>query len=250
MMEMYTQFAYLYAAGQYPQYSRTMAELIPGILERFHGALRRILDIACGEGTFCIAMAKKGYRITGIDASASMLEIAKARAAQEKVEIQFRLQDMRALDIEERYDLVTCWYDSLNYLLEGDDLERTFACAKRVLNPGGLFVFDMNTIYGLSVHWQRSPCSVQQDTAALFEIHRPGYDFERNIATLRITGFAKEKGGWRRVDEEHRERGYSLEEIEQCLDRVGFQQLACWGDLKEMSEPKPDSGRIWFVVKK
>jgi 2-polyprenyl-3-methyl-5-hydroxy-6-metoxy-1,4-benzoquinol methylase len=249
-MEVYAKFAHLYAEGQYPHYSETMVSLLPPVLERFHAAPREILDIACGEGTFCIAMAKKGYRITGVDASAAMLEIARTRAAQEKVEVQFLLQDMRTLDIGERYDLVTCWYDSLNYLLEGEDLERTFACTKRVLKPGGLFIFDMNTIYGLSVNWQRSPCSVQQDTATLFEVHRPGYDFEKNVATLRITGFVKERGGWRRIDEEHRERGYSLEEIEQSLDHVGFQHLVCWGDLMEMSEPKADSGRVWFVVKK
>jgi len=164
--------------------------------------------------------------------------------------VEFLLQDMRSLPFEERFDLVTCWFDSLNYLLELEDLERTFAGACRALKKSGLFIFDMNTIYGLAVNWQRLPCYVQQDTPWLFEIHRPSYDCEKNIATLRITGFMKEGDRWTRMDEEHKERGYTLEEIRQCLKEVGLQELACWGNLQEMSEPKPDSDRVWFVMQK
>jgi ubiquinone/menaquinone biosynthesis C-methylase UbiE len=249
-MGIYAKFAYFYAKGPYAHYGKTMAALLPAILERFHAEPRKILDLACGEGTFCVAMAKEAYRVTGVDFSTHMLELARERAIQEKVNVAFLLQDMRSLAIEERYDLVTCWYDSLNYLLEVEDLEKAFACAYRVLKHDGLFIFDMNTIYGLSVIWQRSECSVQQDAPALFEIHRPSYDFERNIATLRITGFAKEKGGWTRIDEEHKERGYALEEIGRCLQKPGFQELARWGNLQEMSEPKSDSGRIWFIAQR
>lgn len=249
-MDSYSKFAYFYAHGPYTQYSRAMAVLLPGVLKRFHMKPKKILDVACGEGTFCIAMAQKGYHITGVDNSASMLEIARERASKEKVNVQFLLQDMRFLDVQDEYDLVTCWYDSLNYLLEVGDLAKAFSCVNRALRSGGLFVFDMNTIYGLSVNWQRSPCTVQQDTGAVFEIHRTSYDVERNIATLRITGFAKEKGGWRRMDEEHRERGYSLKEVQECLQHSGLKELARWGNFKERSEPTQDSGRIWFIVKK
>jgi hypothetical protein len=60
----------------------------------------------------------------------------------------------------------------------------------------------------------------------------------------------KEGNGWTRIDEEHKERGYSLEEIKQSLKKTGFQELACWGSIQEMSELKPDSGRVWFVIQK
>lgn len=195
-------------------------------------------------------MAKKGFQVTGVDLSPRMLQFGRERAEQENVKVEFLLQDMRSLPFEGRFDLVTCWYDSLNYLLELEDLTKTFAGVCRALKKAGLFIFDMNTIYGLAVRWQRHPCYVQQDTPQLFEIHRPSYDFERNIATLRITGFVKEGNEWTQLDEEHKERGYTLKEIRQCLKKVGFQELACWGSLQEMSEPKPDSGRVWFVMQK
>ena len=220
------------------------------MLERFGLKPERVLDLACGEGTFAVRMAKKGFKVTGVDISPHLLRLARERAKKENVNVEFLLQDMRSLPFEEGYDLVTCWYDSLNYLLETEDLEKAFTGIYRALKRGGLFIFDMNTIYGLAVIWQRHPCYVQQDTSELFEIHRPGYDFEKNIATLRITGFIKEGNGWTRIDEEHKERGYSLEEIRQCLKKAGLKELACWGNLRKLSEPEPDSGRVWFVMKK
>jgi SAM-dependent methyltransferase len=249
-MSIYERFAYFYAKGPYLQYSDRMAELFPAVLERFDAQPQTILDIACGEGTFAVAMAKRGFRVTGVDLSPRMLQFARERAEQENVEVEFLLQDMRSLPFEGRFDLVTCWFDSLNYILELEDLTKTFAGACRALKKPGLFIFDMNTIYGLAVNWQRNLCYVQQDSAELFEIHRPSYDFERNIATLRITGFAKEGDRWTRMDEVHKERGYTLRDIRQCLKEVDFQELACWGNLAEMSEPKPDSGRVWLVVQK
>jgi ubiquinone/menaquinone biosynthesis C-methylase UbiE len=249
-MSIYERFAYFYAKGPYLQYSERMAELFPAVLAQFDAQPQTILDIACGEGTFAVAMAKRGFRVTGVDRSPQMLQFAGERAERENVEVEFLLEDMQSLPFEERFDLVTCWFDSLNYLLELEDLTKTFAGACRALKKAGLFIFDMNTIYGLAVNWQRNLCYVQQDSAELFEIHRPSYDFERNIATLRITGFVKEGDRWARMEEVHKERGYTLKDIRQCLKEVGFQELACWGNLVEMSEPKPDSGRVWFVMQK
>jgi len=249
-MSIYDRFAYFYAKGPYLGYSERMAELLPTVLARFDAQPQTILDIACGEGTFAVAMAKKGLQVTGVDQSPQMLQFARERAERENVKVEFLHQDMRSLAFERRFDLVTCWFDSLNYLLELEDLQRTLAGVHRALKKAGLSIFDMNTIYGLTVDWQRHYCYVQQDTSELFEIHSPSYDLEKNIATMRITGFVKEGDGWTRMDEVHKERGYTLEDIRQCLKEVGLQELACWGNLEEMSEPRPDSGRVWFVVQK
>ncbi len=133
MINIYERFAYFYVKGTYPQYSERMVELLPAVLERFGAKPQTILDIACGEGTFAVAMAKKGLQVTGVDLSPQMLQFARKRAEQENVKVEFILQDMRSLTFEERFDLATCWFDSLNYLLELEDLERTFAGACRAL---------------------------------------------------------------------------------------------------------------------
>ncbi len=249
-MNIYERFAYFYKKGEYSQYSKRMVEFIPSLLERFGVKPQILLDLACGEGTFAVTMAKKGFQVTGVDISTHMLQFARERAEENNVSVEFLHEDMRSLSFEEEFDLVTCWFDSLNYLLKLEDLEKTFAGVWRALKKAGIFIFDMNTIFGLAVDWQRKPCYVQQDTHELFEIHHPSYDNDKNIAILRITGFIKHENGWMRMDEEHKERGYSLEEIRKCLKKTGLQELACWGSLQEMSEPKEKSTRIWFVVQK
>jgi ubiquinone/menaquinone biosynthesis C-methylase UbiE len=249
-MEIYDDFAYVYAKGQYTDFSRQMAEVLPSVLKHLHAKPRRILDLACGEGTFAVHMAEKGFDVTGVDRSPRMLELARIRAEKSKAEARFMLGDMRSLEFREQFDLVTCWFDSLNYLLDSADLKKTFLGVSEALKPEGLFIFDMNTTYGLAVNWRESPCYVEGDTPDVFETHRQEFDFEHNIATMRITCFIRGESGWMRVDEEHRERAYSQEEIRSFLDETGFQLLATWGNFREMSDPKPDSGRLWYITKK
>jgi len=249
-MNIYKEFAHFYVRGHYPHFSEKILQLFPGVLKHFNIRPQTILDIACGEGTFALGMAKKGYDVTGIDLSQEMLQYAKEKARKENAKLEFFHQDMRSLNFQDTFNLATCWYDSLNYVLELEELEQTFAGVNRSLKRKGFFIFDMNTIYGLAVNWQKYPCYVQQDSGEIFEVHQPEYDFDKNIATLMITGFIKKEHEWERIGELHRERAFSLEEIRYCLKKTDFQELACWGSLREMTEPKKDSARIWFVARK
>lgn len=247
-MNIYRDFAYLYMKGDYPRFSERMATLLPSILKKFGAEPRAVLDLACGEGSFAVAMAGRGYAVTGVDCSADMLRLARERATEADHWIEFLEQDMRALSLDGRFDLVTCWFDSLNYLLKMDDLKACYSAVHEALKPGGLFIFDMNTVYGLGVLWQRRPCEICQDTGELFEVHRKAYDFESNIATMRVTGFIKTGETWIRVDEEHQERGYTLGEIHSGLRACGFEVAATWDNPEDMSDPRPESGRIWIVA--
>jgi ubiquinone/menaquinone biosynthesis C-methylase UbiE len=249
-MSVYEGFAFFYTIGSYTQYSQRMAELLPQILERVQAKPKTILDMACGEGTYAILMSQNGYQVTGVDQSEQMLQIARERAEQEQNQIEFLNMDMRSLEFDQQFDLITCWFDSLNYLLDFQDLEKTFQEVAEALKDGGLFIFDMNTIYGLAVNWQRQSVYVEQDTEDIFVVHRPSYDFERNLATMRITGFMRDQEGWFRMDESHTERGYTLEDIKDALRKANLDVLDCWGSIMEMTPPTQDTGRVWFVVRK
>lgn len=124
-MKIYREFALFYARG-YQNLSRTIAEPLPQVLERFGLKPKRVLDLACGEGTFAVEIAKRGYQVTGVDLSPDMLRFAREKAKEAGVDVKFIEQDMRDLQLDEKFDLVTCWGDSLNYLLKYDDLVKTF----------------------------------------------------------------------------------------------------------------------------
>lgn len=249
-MGIYDDFAEFYASGSYPQHSLTMAGLFLQTLDRFGLRPQEILDIACGEGSFAVAMAEMGLGITGLDISSRMLDLARSRAKEAGVSVEFIRRDMRELTFRGRFDLATCWYDSLNYLLDPADLEKTFVGVAEALKPGGAFLFDMNTRYGLFVGWQRHPCHLQRDTADMLEIHRPRCDCERERAILSVTGFKRNGDYWVRIDEEHVERAYAVEEIRSCLVRSGFSDPAFWGNLRDLTELKPDSPRVYCLARK
>jgi SAM-dependent methyltransferase len=250
LVGLYGEFAAVYARGPYPEYSKTIARLLPGVLRKFAFSPRDLLDLACGEGTFAVAMAKCGIHVTGIDQSPDMLRLAKQRARRERIGARFLHMDMRSLPFVDEFDMVTCWYDSLNYLLKSDYLKKTFSGVFRALRSGGLFIFDMNTIYALSVFWQQYPCRLQQDTDDIFEVHRPHYDARRRTATMDITAFVKNGPLWKRLDERHRERGYAITEIRRVLRESGLKELACWRSIRKMTPPKRDTGRVWFVAQR
>ena len=249
-MNTYKEFATLYAGGVYPNYSKRIASILPSVLKKLKINPTDLLDLACGEGTFATVMAKKGYKVTGVDQSSEMLRFARQKARRSKVPVRFVRRDMRSLNYRQEFDLVTCWYDALNYLLKLRDLERAFRGVYKALRRKGLFIFDMNTIYALSKLWQKYPSTVEQDTSEYFEVHRPSYDKKRLIATFEITGFVREKGSWTRIDESHREKGYTLTQVTRSLKKSGFKQLALWGSIRKMTAPRNYTRRVWFVAQR
>lgn len=248
-MILYKGFAELYTKGPY-HFSERHVKYLPKVFSRFRIRPKKLLDLCCGDGRFAIAMARKGIDVTGVDASPHMLKYARQRARKARVNVQFDVQKMQHLNTHMRFDLVTCWFDSINYLLTKSDLDRTFRNVNRALDNGGVFIFDVNTIYGLSVNWQdNSPCVIQ-NTDRLFEVHICPLIFEKNIATLKIVGFIRRGRYWRRIEEIHQERGYRLNEIRKSFKRTYFKELACWESLKKMTKPKRNSGKVFFMLRK
>ncbi|MFP3953905.1 MAG: class I SAM-dependent DNA methyltransferase [Candidatus Bipolaricaulota bacterium] len=249
-MSVYDGFAGVYATGDYPEYSRKVAELLPDTLGNLGLRPRTVLDLACGEGTFAVEVAKLGYDVTGYDRSEKMLARARTNANCEEVEVKFQQGDMRNIPFREGFDLVTCWYDSINYMLTEEDLEKTFSGAARALKDGGAFIFDMNTIYALAVQWQERGCYVQRSDEDIFEVHQTEFDRTKEIATLNVMAFAKEEDCWRKVSETHRERAYPLEKVEELLHSSGFEEVSVFGDPSTLTEVERKSGRAWFVARK
>ncbi len=250
-MAIYDLFAEFYAKGDYHQFSRYIFEALPLLQEHYHlPETGSLLDLACGTGVFANTMAASGWQTSALDQSLRMLEIARRSATNQGVKVHWIQADLRSFDLPPQFDLATCWFDSLNYLLSSVDLAQAFANTHQALKPGGFFVFDMNTIYSLAVDWQQKEVYVQQDSGDLMEIHRPSFDHENQTATLHITGFIKKSDHWQRFDEIHRERGYPILEIRKCLESAGFSVIDYFSSLRDFSKPKPESKRVWFIAQR
>ena len=250
-MPVYDHFASIYQRGPYVRFSQGLAEtVLPEYLEELGCQPKRWLDIACGEGSLAVAMAGRGIKVTGIDQSPQMIELARERAKAAGVRVDFQLEDMRSLPFKETFDIVTCFFDSLNYLLAVKDLHEAFQGAYRALRPGGLYLFDMNTIYGLAVDWMRLETYVQNEGEDFLELHRQDFDYESLIASMQITVFQKQGDHWERFDELHQERGYPIADLQFLLEQVSFEIVGVYGSLSKRSPVQMTSSRVWFAARK
>lgn len=104
----------------------------------------RVLDLACGSGSFSKLLAESGYKVTGVDSSPQMLTAADLKCAGKA---EFICADMRQFRLTEAFDACICCLDSINHLDGIDEVKQAFACVHDSLKKGGLFVFDVNTLY-------------------------------------------------------------------------------------------------------
>ncbi len=250
-MPLYDQFAAIYQRGPYLRFSQNLAEtVLPEYLEEMGIAPKNILDIACGEGSLAVALAERGFQVTGIDQSMQMIELAQDRALAAGMDVDFRVEDMRSLPFVGEFDLVTCFFDSLNYMLTVADLQEAFLGAFRALRPGGFYIFDMNTVYGLAVDWMRQETYIQNETDDFIELHRQEFDYENTIASMMVTVFQKKGELWERFEEVHQERGYPLADIQFLLTTIGFEITGMYGSLSKRTSVQTTSSRVWFTARK
>ncbi|HEU5097440.1 MAG TPA: class I SAM-dependent methyltransferase [Roseiflexaceae bacterium] len=232
----YHDYAPFYDGSGQIRFAILMGQYMKELLDRHPAHGRRALDLACGTGTLALLLADAGWEVVGLDSSAAML--AQARAKAEAVaalgQVEFVLGDMRALKIENaelnifnsRFNLVTCVYDSLNYLLDERELAACFEGVAHVLAPGGLLIADMNTRSFLEHDW--GTCEVIEQ-AGFVQVTQSYFEPVSSCSTMVLSGFAGDDSrGYTRFDETHIERAYASEVVESLLRSAGLRVEAAY----------------------
>jgi SAM-dependent methyltransferase len=206
-----------------------------------------LLDLACGTGTATLLLAETGFDLIGLDLSKEMLAAARAKAGAKKKLIDWRQGDMRRFKLDGPVDAAICLFDSVNYLIHESEMVDCFACVRKSLRPGGMFLFDMNTIHALSVNWGNGT-KVRQD-GEVHSIWRSSYQPCDRTARMELTVFQPEgSGGYRKLREVHVERGYEPGEIEGLLRQAGFGEIEIYKH-GTFVRPEPDTARIMITAK-
>ena len=207
----------------------------------------KVLDVACGTGEFSVRLAQKGYTVTGIDLSDEMLAIAKAKADQYGVTIPFYQQNMIELDTGNQYDSIVIFCDSLNYLHSETDVQSTFQRVYEQLQPGGLFMFDVHSVFKMEhVFAGQTFADVQDEVSYIWNSFEGTEPFS---VEHELTFFVKEEESdlYDRFDEDHYQRTYDVETYIAWLKEAGFTVKEILADLEDQ-EPAEDSERILFVA--
>lgn len=224
------------------------AQYILRLFKKYGSAPSLLLDLACGTGSFSLSFAKKGIEVIGVDPSPEMLSIAQNKSVSEGLDVFFLCQKAEELNLMGTVDGIICCLDSLNHITDYKNLCKAFEKAALYLESGGLFVFDVNTVYkhqkvlsgetfvfdedDIYCVWQNSECD------------------SKNRVDIKLDFFTQnENGTFNRVSEEFSERAYDNAEIQKALQNSGFETLEILGDMSE-NQPTETEERIYYVAKR
>ncbi|MFN7987934.1 MAG: methyltransferase domain-containing protein [Thermoanaerobaculia bacterium] len=177
---------------------------------------RVIVDLACGTGNTAIPWARaRGRTVVGVDVSEAMLRVARRKSRR----VRWVRQDLTHLSLGVTADAATCHFDALNHILEAGDLQRIFTNTARLLRPGGLFLFDLNTRFFL--RWLSTSEKLFRAGPDLF-VARNAFDPKSGVATFRQLWFVKHRQLYRKVLVTVRERSFEDAEIRRMLRAAGL----------------------------
>ena len=218
------------------------ADYYEALFKRMNIRVRSILDLACGTGTLTCLLSERGYDMIGTDMSADMLSVAYEKAGALESRPLFLQQPMELLDLYGTVDAVVCSMDGVNYI-PPELLETVFRRVLLFLEPGGLFVFDIQPTERLIM--QDGQVFVDE-TDEVFCVWRAAYDREKSALHYGMDLFALEGRNWKRRKEEHVEYAHATHRLEALLEGAGFEDVCLYGDMTHT--PPEDSGARVFIT--
>ena len=216
------------------------------ILKREGLKPRTAVDLACGTGSVTAILARQGLDVIGVDLSEEMLTVAMEKVMDMEQPPCFICQPLQELYLPRGVDLATCALDSLDYITDPADCAEAIRRVYKVLNPGGIFIFDVNTPEKLRAMDGQVFLDEDDD---VYCIWRGEFDKETNICSYGMDLFQRRGNLWERSFEEHREYAYSQEQLMTYLKAAGFTHIEVYADRK-FAAPAEGEQRIYFKARK
>ena len=207
---------------------------------------RSAIDLACGTGSVALILAETLERVIGVDMSEEMLTVAFQRAMEQENMPLFICQKLQQLRLPKAVDLAVCALDGLDYILDPADCREAIGRVHQALNPGGIFIFDVNTLEKLRAMDGQVFLDEDDD---VYCIWRGEFDEATNICSYGMDLFQRHGDVWHRSFEEHQEYAYSVEQLTAYLKEAGFTHIRVYADGK-MEKPREGEQRIYFSARK
>lgn len=218
------------------------------VFKRFGLEPKLILDMGCGTGNITVPMAEKGYDMIGLDCSEEMLEIAAEKARAAGHDILFLQQDMTDFELYGTVDAMVCALDGINYLTGDGQVSDMLGLLHYYLNPGGIFIFDINTEYKFKNILDNN--SFVYDENNVYCVWNNEYDSDDKICYFDLNFFLKNPdGSYCRRDEYQEERMYTVGELKNYIKDCGLDCLGIYDNLS-FEPPRENSQRLFFVVQR
>ena len=245
-MEAYTSFAQVYDLFQDNVPYEEWAAYLKELLKEYGAEDGLVLDLGCGTGSMTQLLAEAGYDMIGADNSEEMLEIAMEKRAAAGLDILYLLQDMREFELYGTVRAVVSICDSMNYILEPEELTQVFRLVNNYLDPGGIFIFDLNTEYKYKELMGEN--TFAEDRTESSFIWQNYYDEKERINEYDLTLFIREGELYRKFEETHFQRCYSLDEVKAAAETAGMEFVTAY-DAFTKDPGKEDSERIYVILR-
>ncbi len=202
---------------------------------------KTMLDVACGTGTMCEMLTAQGFRVTGIDLSEAMIEEAKRKAAKKKLAIDYLVADASTFKLGRRFDAALSFFDSLNNILDPADLQSAFCRVAEHLEPGGSWIFDLNTAYAFDMDLFDQ--ENLRANAKLRYLWKGDWNPQTRIITVDMLFWRGEE----EFHEVHRQRAYEEDEVREMLKKAGFGDIHSFHSYT-LNPPRQKSDRIHYTA--
>jgi ubiquinone/menaquinone biosynthesis C-methylase UbiE len=216
------------------------------ILHREGLTPRTAVDLACGTGSVALLLAQKGLQVVGVDLSEDMLCQANQKAQEQDLQVLFIQQPLQKLYLSRGVDLAVCALDSLDYITDPEDCREAIRRVYKVLNPGGCFIFDVNTPEKLRAMDGQVFLDEDDD---VYCVWRGEFDEETNICSYAMDLFQRRGDVWVRSFEEHCEYAYSAQQLIDYLRQAGFTGIEVYAD-RRFEAPQEGEQRIYMKARK
>lgn len=246
-MEAYTSFASVYDEFMDNVPYEKWAQYLCSLLSEYEVEDGLVLDLGCGTGSLTEILASRGYDMIGIDNAEDMLQIAMEKRAESGLDILYLLQDMREFELYGTVKAVVSICDSMNYLIEYEDFVETLRLVNNYLDPRGVFIFDLNTMHKYRDLIGDSTIAESREDCSF--IWNNSYHEDSQINEYELTLFIQEEDDlYRRYDETHYQRAYTLDEVRTAVEEAGMELVTMY-DAFTREPAGEDSERIYVVVR-
>lgn len=226
-MEVYESFARVYDELMDEVPYEEWADFIRQKLGEYAIREGLMLELGCGTGKMMELMGDAGFDMIGVDSSMEMLQIAQEKSQEGNKDFLYLWQDMREFELYGTVRAVISICDSINYITNPEELTQVFRLVNNYLDPGGIFLFDFNTEY--KYRELMGETVIAEDREDVSFIWYNSYDEAEHFNEIDLRVFVREEDGrYRKFEEEHLQRGYTLPEIKQMIHEAGMEFLAAY----------------------
>lgn len=217
------------------KYSSKYIDLISKVIDIYNLNVHSVLDVACGTGILASELHSKNFEVSGIDISEDMINVARENTKG----IDFKVADMEDFSFDKKFQIITCAFDSINYLTSNIKMEKTLRNILKHLDDDGVFIFDINT-----------PVLYEEKHFGVIHREFDGMKFKQILEYDKANKIGKTIFDFGNNESEtHVQKAYSVDDMDKFLLKSGFEIISRYKDFK-LSPIDDKAYKIFYVVKK